>query len=80
MLIYVIYAVLWAWCAALGILDQCSQRGSPSVLGLDGGGRRSAVPSGLFQKLPRTPRPKTVSPAVPGSPPRNEMTGAPAPN
>ena len=52
---------------------QCSQRGSPSVLELDGGGRRSAVPSGLFQKLPCAPRPKTVSPAVPGSPPRNEI-------
>ena len=59
--------------------EQCSQRGSPSVLGLDGGRRRSAVPSGLFQKLPHAPRPKTVSPAVPGSPPRNEMTGAPRP-
>jgi len=53
---------------------QCSQRGSPSVLELDGGGRRSAVPSGLFQKLPCAPRPKTVSPAVPGSPPRNSIT------
>jgi len=63
--------LLWA---ARGGCEQCSQRGSPSVLELDGGGRRSAVPSGLFQKLPCAPRPKTVSPAVPGSPPRNEMT------
>ena len=56
---------------------QCSQRGSPSALGLDGGGRRLAVPSGLFQKLPRALRPKTVAPAVPRSPPRNKMTRAP---
>ena len=33
--------------------------GSPSVLGLDRGGRRLAVPSGLFQKLPHALRPKT---------------------
>ena len=46
-------------------LRQCSQRGSPSVLELDGGGRHSAVPSGLFQKLPCAPRPKTISPAIP---------------
>jgi len=56
------------------ICSQCSQRGSQSVLELDGGGRRSAVPSGLFQKLPCAPRPKTVSPAVHGSPPRNSIT------
>ena len=57
--------------------NQCSQRGSPSVLGLDGGGRHLAVPSGLFQKLPRALRPKTVAPAVPRSPPRNKPTRAP---
>ena len=39
----------------------------------------TAVPSGPFQKLPCAPRPKTVSPAVPGSPPRNEITVAPRP-
>jgi len=41
--------------------SQCSQRGSPSVLGVDGGGRRSAVPSGLFPNLPCDPRPRTVA-------------------
>ena len=40
---------------------QCSQRGSPSVLGVDGGGRRSVVPSGLFPNLPCDPRPRTVA-------------------
>ena len=47
---------------------------SPSVQELDGGGRRSAVPSGLFQSCPVPLWPKTVPPAVPGSPPRNETT------
>ena len=49
--------------------EQCSQRGSPSVLGLDGGGRRLAVPSGLFQNLPCAPARRTISPAVPRRPP-----------
>jgi len=47
---------------------QCSQRGSPSVLGVDGGGRRSVVPSGLFPNLPCDPRPRTVA-----RPSRREM-------
>ena len=44
-------------------------------------GRRWTAFSGpvrSFSKAALRPRPKTVSPAVPGSPPRNEMTGAPA--
>ena len=49
--------------------DQCSKRGSPSVLGLDGEGRRLAVPSGLFKNLPCAPMRRTIGPAVPRRPP-----------
>jgi len=42
---------------------QCSQRGSPSVLKEDRGGRRRVVPSGLFPNLPYHP-PRTRDPAV----------------
>ena len=46
-------------------IAQCSQRGSPSVLKEDRGGRRRVVPSSLFSNLPYHPPPRTRGPAVP---------------
>jgi len=54
---------------------QCSQRGSPSVLGKDEDGRHFVVPSRLFLNLPDKQEPRTrtddivSSPTVPHRPP-----------
>ena len=43
------------------IIIQCPQRGSPSALKTDGGGRGSASPSGLFRNLPGNPAQSTIA-------------------
>ena len=59
----------------LHVINQCSQRGSPSVLGQDEDGRHFVVPSRLFQNLPDKLEQRTrmddivSSPTVPHRPP-----------
>jgi len=64
--------IYWHRMSKLGVIPRaslgnvhCSQRGSPSVLKEDRGGRRHVVPSSLFPNLPYNLPPRTKGPIIP---------------